>query len=172
MLLPVEQAGQSSSGRDIGGEQSMPIAKWRYRKIENGGFQKWTGYPDSPVLISDFPTQTICLDSYGRINLYVLTPTFVQHRWYSTLTSKYYLSAGERTGRTYRYTGGNWVRVGSEDIQANTTPDAYQILESNNTIYVGTQNNPWDHTGTTVYLSKTTTPSQDAGIQANLIRLK
>lgn len=123
---------------------------------KNGGYQKWSGYPDSPVLSSDFPYQVVAIHNQtyvDYIGLYVCgAPTF-----HEVMTGHYlWTMKGDDRRQAYHLVDGQWV-LWSDSIGAFYLGDTTEtIYESNHDIYA-------DRSLTTTYFAKTTTAEQDAG---------
>ena len=138
----------------------MGLARWQVKKTANGGYQKWSGYPDSLDLSDTYQFQLIV--AWGT-DVWLIVSTAV----ISLDNNNFWFSTGNY--KRYNLTSGAWVY---SDSGANSsiiyylyygTP-AYIPIESNADTYT-------NMTLTDVMFSKTTTPAQDAGILENISRI-
>lgn len=120
------------------------------------GYQKWSGYPDSPVNSAEFPFQ--CVTRYsGSVGLYV-SETQIWHR--DQLDCM--LGDLNYTGVSYLLVNGAWVF--DKDSGAHFMSDDHSdnnVYESNCDIYELIGN--WVYDVNNIVYYKTTTEAQDAG---------
>jgi len=118
------------------------------------GYQKWTGYPDSPVLSEDFQYQFIS--------------TYNSSTWLSVAVSPFCINGWALktfgTWRLYRLENGEYSFI-AEQVNTNVFNDysLATIYESNNDIY-------WNYEFSATYFAKTTTLEQD-GIESSISSL-
>ena len=129
-------------------------AIYRIEETDNGGYQKWTGKPDTPELTSSYPYQ--CMDSDGTRLL------ICAERMYCTGSSGGYwvVTTGTAPITLYILTDGVWVNSGF----------ALQFRY----FYLFSQANAdlWSSLSGGTYFSKTTTNLQDAGKAESKIRIR
>lgn len=121
------------------------------------GYQQWTGYPDSLVLTSVYPYQVLGLYA-GFIELNVSTIPLYHVGSSNPIT----LHGGSLYVKYYYYYHDIW-NLGN----AGFTP----TYDSQSTIYQANHDIYTDITLTGIYVAKTTTSSQDAGVSETLHRI-
>lgn len=111
-------------------------------RAEYSGYQRWDGYPDSPLLTEDYPYQVIFLRSTGTAFLFMSkTPIF-------TYESDGLQSTG--TGESwYKAPQYAWLFTGAGDGIKFSESVVGSILQANNDVYT-------DNTFTTVRFAQTT----------------
>lgn len=133
-------------------------AFWK-QVTNNVGYQKWTGYPESPELTSVYSYQVITPITGAS----VVFLTLAKGKLY--VDGSYAINyVGFHTWTRYRLTGGAWITEASDYTNPIYAYNPREISQSNYDIYT-------DVTLSSVYFAKTTTPSQDAGISETLHRI-
>lgn len=153
----------------------MGNALYRNGQIVTPGseYQKWTGYPSSPVLTVDYPYQCIVKKVSDNITYLFVCPDNITYSPGPPLSTTYFSSI-LRAFRVYSYATGRWVYVDGKWVWESlpgewvyeTDSGAYgtvyadpPILEANTIVYEKDLLNPL----TTVFFAKTTTVEQDGG---------
>jgi hypothetical protein len=132
------------------------------------GYQKWTNYPDSPFLSSEFPHQVIAYTNYHNDSMrklyLILSDTgdiyhHVLNTYGNVLRTRYWTPTGENF-TLCELIDNAWVVEGvTSNLNLGWATEL--ILESNCDIYT-------DDTFDSVYFDKTTTPEQDGNGLPNI----
>lgn len=122
----------------------------RRKRVTNTGYQQWDGYPQSPVNSTAYPYQVIIRTppSFGADAVLIVS----SHKIWRDSGNQFY--SVSPIADYYLY-GGSWVPIGTGPSPFYYGPTAY-ATQSNNDVYSNAS-------FTIVYLSKTTSYSQDAG---------
>lgn len=116
-------------------------------RSEYSGYQRWDGYPDSPLLTIDYPYQAIWLNSTGTAFLFMSkTPIFTYES--DGLQST---GAGQSWYKAPQY---EWLFTSAGVLQFSES-SVSSILQANNDVYD-------DNTFTTVRFAQTTTGNEQA----------
>jgi hypothetical protein len=114
-------------------------------------YQEWSGYPDSPVLTSEFPYQAIFTMDGGYVRLVCASYPIYRTVDYAVWTLQQY---GEHPRRSYNLDNNTWVkRTDFPDVHTYLYGDVKSynpvFAEANNDVYLGSSL-------TTLIFSKTT----------------
>lgn len=102
-------------------------------------YQEWTGFPDSPLLLADYPSQIIV--QYGGIPSLWHSKNPVVYNWGSPIAKLTTYPVTQEQTKVYILDDGEWVFSGST-IMSIDIP-TYEVLKSNHNIYNITSGALW-----------------------------
>jgi hypothetical protein len=145
-----------------------------YRKAltNNGVYQKWDNFPQSPVSIEDYPYQMIAIAQYNYglpevVHLGVSPTPFYYEEYGEYPPNHYFASATpivDDAVKQYKLENGIWVDTAMGIMLINHINYFYTALQCNYPVFT-------DSIKATILLNKTTNAQQDAGLIESWVRV-